>query len=92
MNKFSQLLLGSTALTFVATAPANAVTINETIDFSNTFAGRTTIGPASSSGVFETTTIFGGMNSLTDTQASSSGEIIDGLDFSDCRVSPRGNR
>ena len=64
MNKFSQLLLGSTALTFVSCLPAGAITINESIDFSDTFAGRTALGPASSSGVFEAETIFGEMNRL----------------------------
>ena len=43
MNKFSALLLGSTALTFVAVNPASALTISETTDFGNSFAGRTII-------------------------------------------------
>ena len=33
MNKFSQLLLGSTALTFVSSLPAGAVTINYGVFF-----------------------------------------------------------
>lgn len=43
MNRFSALLLGSTALTFVAVNPASALTISETTDFGNSFAGRTII-------------------------------------------------
>ena len=43
MNKFNALLLGSTALTFVSLNPASALTISETTDFGNSFAGRTII-------------------------------------------------
>lgn len=43
MNKFSALLLGSTALTFVGINPASALTISETTDFGNSFASRTII-------------------------------------------------
>lgn len=81
MNKFSQLLLGSTALTFVAVAPANAITINENTDFSDNFAGRQVIGAVASGGGFLATTIFGQMNSLPGAEASASGEILDGLDY-----------
>lgn len=57
MNKFSTLLLGSSALTFISLNAASALTISETTDFGNTFATRTFIditgsgsGDASASG------------------------------------------
>jgi len=91
MNKFNRLLLGSTALTFVTTGLANAITINEGIDYSDTFAGRQTIGPASSGSPFLATTIFGQMNRLPGSEAEASASVssdasgpaplLDGIDF-----------
>ena len=42
---------GSTALTFVAVNPASALTISETTDFGNSFAGRTIINAAADASV-----------------------------------------
>jgi hypothetical protein len=91
MNKFSALLLGSTALTFVAVNAASALTIAETSDFGDTFVFRSMIdvtasassasgsssGPALVLGPPGTHSVFGNVNSTASSVFTSSDDAFD---------------